>query len=90
MPEFYLSKPKFIKLCTENDIKEANLGTLEDWTTFIGGQIEIINISDTELLVVNENGKRLGMPTNEEASKIYGNTIAGNVAFVIGLDIDFL
>jgi len=44
--------------------------TLEELQKLVGGYIEIVSLANGDLLVVNEDGMALGLPTNERATMI--------------------
>ena len=58
---------------------------LEELQAIVGGLIQIIEISDTEIMVINEEGKLENLPLNEQATAIYqkqvydGDFIVGDV-----------
>lgn len=58
---------------------------LEELQTIVGGLIQIIEINDTEIMVINEEGKLENLPLNEQATAIYqkqvceGDFIVGDV-----------
>lgn len=69
------------------DIEPKN-GTdfqLEELQAIVGGLIQIIEINDTEIMVINEEGKLENIPLNEQATAIYqkqvyeGDFIVGDV-----------
>lgn len=69
------------------DIEPKN-GTdfqLEELQAIVGGFIQIIEINDTEIMVMNEEGKLETLPLNEKATAIYqsevyaGDIIVGDV-----------
>lgn len=45
--------------------------TLEELQSAVGGFIEIIKISSTQIMVLNEEGKLRGLPINYNASLIF-------------------
>jgi len=45
--------------------------TLEELQKAVGGYIEIIQISSTQIMVLNEEGKLKGLPFNRNASLIF-------------------
>ena len=45
--------------------------TLEELQKAVGGFIEIIKISSTQIMVLNEEGKLRGLPVNYNASLIF-------------------
>ena len=56
--------------------------SLDELQKMVGGYIEIVPMSDGRLMYVNEEGRRLGLPHNEQASKMLGIPILGNVVVV--------
>lgn len=58
---------------------------LEELQAIVGGLIQIIEINDTEIMVINEEGKLENLPLNEQATAIYqkqvyeGDFIVGDV-----------
>lgn len=44
--------------------------TLEEMQALVGGYIQILYMADRTCLVFNEDGKRLQMPRNPEATKL--------------------
>ena len=79
MKAFTINTNGQIKQVAPSNGRDFNLDELRD---FVGGWIQIINLRDGYLMVVNEEGKRVGLSVNAEASKIYGNPydfIVGNV-----------
>lgn len=58
---------------------------LEELQAIVGGLIQIIEINDTEIMVINEEGKLENLPLNEQATAIYqkqvyeGDVIVGDV-----------
>lgn len=68
------------------DIEPKN-GTdfqLEELQAIVGGFIQIIEISDTEIMVMNEEGKLENLPFNEKATAIYQKSILGVEDFIVG------
>lgn len=53
--------------------------TLDELQEAVDGYIELITLPDDELMVVNEDGRRLGLQPNHEASTLYGSLILGDV-----------
>lgn len=58
---------------------------LEELQAIVGGLIQIIEINDTEIMVINEEVKLENLPLNEQATAIYqkqvydGDFIVGDV-----------
>lgn len=44
---------------------------LEELRTFVGGSIEIAQTIDGRIMVLNEEGKLLGLPINDRATLLY-------------------
>ena len=68
------------------DIEPKN-GTdfqLEELQAIVGGLIQIIEISDTEIMVMNEEGKLENLPFNEKATEIYQKSILGVGDCIVG------
>ena len=57
---------------------------------FVGGMVEAVTFPNGDLLLLNEEGKLMGLPLNEEASKLWSETfdndnyITGRNDFVVG------
>ena len=57
---------------------------------FVGGMVEVVQFPNGDLLLLNEEGKLMGLPLNEEASKLWKETfdndnyITGRDDFVVG------
>ena len=64
------------------DIEPKN-GTdfkLEELQAIVGGLIQIIEINNTEIMVMNEDGKLEMLPLNEKATAIYQSGVyAGDI-----------
>ena len=64
------------------DIEPKN-GTdfkLEELQAIVGGLIQIIEINNTEIMVMNEDGKLEMLPLNEKATAIYQSEVyAGDI-----------
>lgn len=68
------------------DIEPKN-GTdfqLDELQAIVGGFIQIIEISDTEIMVMNEEGKLENLPFNEKATAIYQKSILGVEDCIVG------
>ena len=52
---------------------------LEELQEVVDGYIELIPLPNDEVMVVNEDGQRLGLPQNHEASRLYRSQILGDV-----------
>ena len=52
--------------------------SLEELQSIVGGYIEIVHLDDDEfIMVVNEEGRLLGLPSNRDASSIAWQPIVG-------------
>lgn len=56
--------------------------TLEELQKAVGGYIQIVYISSTQIMVLNEDGKNEGLPYNHNASLIFA--MAGIKDFAVG------
>ena len=71
-----------------DDVKnEPDLKAAQD---FVGGYVEGITFPNGDYLIINEEGKLMGLPLNEKASKLWKDTfdnenyITGRDDFVVG------
>ena len=72
-------------ICTETEVSPKN-GTdfsLEELKSFVDGWIEIVDLRDGRLMVVNEEGKLLGLPLNLLATVEYQKTF-GPIDQIVG------
>jgi len=66
---------------------EPDLKAAQD---FVGGYVEGITFPNGDYLIINEEGKLMGLPLNEKASKLWKDTfdndnyITGRDDFVVG------
>ena len=57
---------------------------------FVGGMVEVVQFPNGDLLLLNEEGKLMGLPVNEKASELWKDTfdndnyITGRNDFVVG------
>ena len=57
---------------------------------FVGGMVEAVTFPNGDLLLLNEEGKLMGLPLNEKASKLWSETfdndnyITGRKDYVVG------
>ncbi len=80
---------KWIK--TDGTIEEVAIdkdNSLKQMQDAVGGYIELVRLTDDDIMVVNEEGLVFGLPINEHASKIAGQTIVGNVLMCKGEDLN--
>ena len=55
----------------ENSKHEPNLEAAQK---FVGGMVEGITFPNGDYLIINEEGKLIGLPINEEATKLWRST----------------
>ena len=64
--------------------------TLKEAQDFVGGMVECITWPNGDLLIVNEEGKLMGLPLNPEATLLWrmtfdnDNYVTGRKDFVVG------
>ena len=64
--------------------------TLKEAQAVVGGYVEGISMPNGDYLIINEEGKLIGLPLNEQASKLWKDTfdndnyITGRDDFVVG------
>ena len=69
---------------------KKNEPTLKAAQDFVGGYVEGITFPNGDYLIINEEGKLMGLPLNEKASKLWKETfdndnyITGRNDFVVG------
>ena len=57
---------------------------------FVGGMVECVQFPNGDLLLLNEEGKLMGLPVNEKASELWKDTfdndnyVTGRNDFVVG------
>ena len=71
----------------EDSKDEPDLKAAQD---FVGGYVEGIQFPNGDYLIINEEGKLIGLPINEQATKLWKETfdndnfITGRNDFVVG------
>ena len=71
-----------------NDVKDEP--DLKSAQAFVGGMVEGISFPNGDYLIINEEGKLIGLPLNEQASKLWKDTfdndnyMTGRDDFVVG------
>ena len=64
--------------------------SLEQAQKFVGGYVEGITFPNGDYLIINEEGKLMGLPINEQATKLWKDTfdndnyVTGRNDFVVG------
>ena len=71
------------------DLKK-NTPTLKEAQEFVGGMVECITFPNGDLLIINEEGKLIGLPLNPEATLLWkmtfdnDNYVTGRKDVVVG------
>ena len=74
-------------LIIDNKKNEPQYKAVSD---FVGGMVEVVQFPNGDLLLLNEEGKLMGLPVNEKASELWKDTfdndnyITGRNDFVVG------
>ena len=74
-------------LVIDNKKNEPQYKAVSD---FVGGMVEVVQFPNGDLLLLNEEGKLMGLPVNEKASKLWSETFTkdkyafGHDDFVVG------
>ena len=69
---------------------EKNTPTLKSAQDFVGGTVECITFPNGDVLIINEEGKLIGLPLNPEATLLWrmtfdnDNYVTGRKDFVVG------
>ena len=69
---------------------EKNTPSLKEAQDFVGGMVECITFPNGDVLIINEEGKLIGLPLNPEASLLWkmtfdnDNYVTGRKDFVVG------
>ena len=69
---------------------EKNTPTLKEAQAFVGGYVECITFPNGDVLIINEEGKLIGLPLNPEATLLWkmtfdnDNYITGRKDVVVG------
>ena len=56
---------------TKEDVTPKKRFTLKQLQTFVGGSIDIQSLPDGREIVLNDEGKLIGLPINDQATKIW-------------------
>ena len=59
--------------------------TLKSAQEFVGGYVEGISFPNGDYMIINEEGKLIGLPINEEASQLWKDTF-DNDNYITGRD----
>lgn len=74
--------------------QEGNQFTLKEMQHYVGGYIEIVYLQNNLIMVINEEGRLLGLPRNEKATKLanfhldFDDYIAGDVVICSNNQVD--
>ena len=90
-----ISFTDYVKANTDQDQfkiidDEKNTPTLKEAQDFVGGMVECITWPNGDLLIVNEEGKLIGLPLNPEATLLWkmtfdnDNYVTGRKDVVVG------
>lgn len=58
--------------------------TLEEMQTIVGGAIELVYLNDTEIMVVNEDGKMNNLDDNHTATLIFKENYPDTDDYIVG------
>jgi hypothetical protein len=64
--------------------KKGECFTLEELKSFVGGWIETIFVSPTQVMVINEEGKLKNLPFNLAATEIFRLAFQPTDDFIVG------
>ena len=90
-----ISFDDYVKANTDQDQfkiidDEKNTPSLKEAQDFVGGMVECITWPNGDLLIVNEEGKLIGLPLNPEETLLWkmtfdnDNYVTGRKDFVVG------
>lgn len=80
MAKLYKTNGEIIEMEPEN----GSDFSLEELQGFVGGHIEVVSISDREYMVVNEEGKLMNLPYNENATRAYNKAVGVVADYIVG------
>lgn len=63
---------------------EGECFTLDELKSFVGGWIECIYVSPTQVMVINEDGKLLNLPFNAVATEAFRMAFQPTDDFIVG------
>jgi ketosteroid isomerase-like protein len=58
--------------------------TLEEMQAIVGGDIELVYLNDTEIMVVNEDGKNNSLDLNHEATRVFRKNYPDSDDYIVG------
>ena len=68
---------------TEISPKNRTYYTLEELKEIVGGYIEIIHLTENKIMVINDEGKLINLPHNENATILY-RLCLDTIDFIVG------
>lgn len=80
MAKLYKWSGEILEVSPENG-KDFSLEELQD---FVDGYIEVVSMSDEEYMVVNEEGKLMNLPYNENATRVYNKAFGIPIDYIVG------
>lgn len=79
MAKIYKTNGEIVDIEPKNG-KDFQLKELND---IVGGYIELVTLPNDEFMVVNEEGKMMGLPVNDNATTIYHSKV-GPWDYIVG------
>jgi hypothetical protein len=79
MAKIYKTNGEIVDIEPKNG-KDFQLKELND---IVGGYIELVTLTNDEFMVVNEEGKIMGLPVNANATEIYHREV-GRWDYIVG------
>lgn len=67
----------------ETSPKNGTNYTLEELKEIVGGYIEIIHLTNNKIMVINDEGKLINLPHNENATTLYRICLC-TIDFIVG------
>lgn len=64
--------------------KEDDVMTLEQLQKLVGGYIQIIELDAHRQMIINEEGKLMGLPYNQTATDMYRKAVGNTPDFIAG------
>ena len=88
-----ISFTDYVKANTDQDQfkiidDEKNTPSLKEAQDFVGGMVEVVSFPNGDLLLLNEEGKLMGLPLNPEATTLWRMTFTKD-KYAFGYD-DFV
>tara|TARA_R110002167_G_scaffold135451_1_gene321894 strand:+ start:7871 stop:8143 length:273 start_codon:yes stop_codon:yes gene_type:complete len=64
--------------------REKSPFTLDQLQKLVGGYIEVLELKDNTQLIINEEGKMMGLPYNDTATQIMHYNFGRSADYVVG------